>query len=110
MEFNQILFRISCISPVNFYQIPFLFLPLLVVMAASSEGRSLEKRQTQSGDRGSLHQSARLGSIFCQLETRTQKVGEKFAKLHVGRQLRRPCKLVRISIFQLAQDVQLESS
>ena len=66
--------------------------------------------QTQSGDRGSLHQSARLGSIFCQLETRTQKVGEKFAKLHVGRQLRRPCKLVRISIFQLAQDVQLESS
>ena len=51
MEFNQILFRISCISAVHFYQIPFLFLPLLVVMAASSEGRSLEKRQTQSGDR-----------------------------------------------------------
>ena len=34
-----------------FNQIRFLFLPLLVVMAALSEGRSLEKRQTQSGDR-----------------------------------------------------------
>merc|ERR1712062_707857 len=32
-------------------KIRFLFLPLLVVMAALSEGRSLEKRQTQSGDR-----------------------------------------------------------
>ena len=35
----------------HIYQIPFLFLSLLLVMAASSEGRSMEKRQAQSGDR-----------------------------------------------------------
>ena len=36
----------------TFHQIPFLLLPLLVlVMAASTEGRFLEKRQAQSGDR-----------------------------------------------------------
>merc|ERR1712141_709034 len=62
-------------------KIPFLLLPLLLVMAASSEGRSMEKRQAQSGDRFFLFGQV-MGSLV-QLFNTAMDEGGKFISRHV---------------------------
>merc|ERR1739848_769526 len=62
-------------------KIPFLFLPLLLVLAASTEGRCMEKRQAQSGDRFFLF--GQVMSSLVQLLNTAMDEGGKFISRQV---------------------------